>query len=175
MFGTTAPLASATHNDRHCFSRFEHRRVIADGRVMERRWTLEFWRDRDERPCLSTSWHRYGSIYPFRIRDGHPRFGMLDLAGTDAPGEPSAYIMTAYVSGRIAKVTWTIRGRTDVIDIITPPRWTDLRKNLFTHIMNGHALNRGAKGKLRLYNRRGELVKTKTMGWKDFVHEAEFD
>lgn len=164
--------ATATHTDKHCFTRLDSARALAEDRVMKRRWVLEFWRDRNERPCLFTSWHRYGSLYPFRVRKGHPRLGMLDLAGTSAQ-DRSAYVMTAYVSESIARVTWTIRGRTTEIDIVSSPRWAHLRKNLFTHVMKGYALNRGAKGKLRIYNRRGQLVREKTMRWQDFVPSIE--
>ena len=163
--------SSATHNNKHCFTRFNEARTIADGRFMGRDWFLSFYRDRGHRPCLTTDWHKYGSIYPFRVRNGHPRLGMLDLAGTEAPGgdQVGPYLMTAYVSERVSRATFRLDGTSDEIRIVVSPAWTGLRKNLFFHLIKGDRFDRDRTGRLRLFDRHGRLMRTKMMRRGDFI------
>lgn len=167
----TPVTSSATHTRNHCFRNSETAKTISDGRFMKRQWTLSFYRDKSSRACLTTDWHRYGSIYPFRIRDGHPRLGMLDLAATEAPGgdRVGPYLMTAYISERVARVTFRLDGTSDEVPIVASPAWTGLKKNLFIHFIKGGRFERDRTGRLRLFDRQGRLMRTKVLRPGDFI------
>lgn len=170
-----APAAYGTPSqDETCSTRFKTRRGIADGRFMKRPWSLDFYRDKHDRPCLTMHWHKYGSLYPFEIREGHPRLGILDIASTDAPGDrPGAYLMTGYIAEHVAKVTFRLDGTTDEVRIVDPPAWTELPKNLFVHFIDGARFNRDRTGTLRLFDRGGRLIRKKVLHRRDFFFEAE--
>ena len=171
-----ASPSAATHNNEHCFTRTRTARVIARGEFLNEPWAIQFYRDRDDRPCLITDWFRYGSIYPFAIREGHPRLGMLDLAATSSPRNgPGVYLFTGYVSPRVARVTFHLDGKTDQVGIIRTPVWSGLRRDLIVHLIKGRRFDRDRSATLRLYRADGHVVRTKTMHRGDFIPRATVD
>lgn len=167
--------SGATHDNEHCFTRGRTARVIARGRFMRERSAIQFYRDRGDRPCLVTDWFRYGSVYEFEIRDGHPRLGMLDLAATSSPRNgPSVYLLTGYVSTRVDEVTFRLDGDKDRVRIIRSSKRSGLRKNLIVHFVKGGRFDRDRTATLRLLVD-GRVIRTKTMHRSDFIPRVTAD
>ena len=158
-----------------CSSGYRRSREIAHGRFFDRRWELEFFRDRQGRPCLSDGWGPYGSIFSFRVRAHRPRLAILNLNATSPPRGRGAYVMDGYVQERVARLTFRIDGRTRNVRIVRSPRWTRLPKDLFIHFVGNRRYNRDATGRLRAFDSRGRLLATKVLRRRQFSKTAEPD
>ena len=170
----SSPGAVAKSSNSPCTTRFDSRQGIAEGRFAKRRWTLEFFRDKQNRPCLVDSWRVYGSIFRFKVRNGQPRVGMLALASTSPPGmDRPTYVMDAYVTERASRVTFTLDGETDVIEIIRSPRWTGIRKDLLVHFIDGRRYDRDRTGLVEVFSRSGRLIRSKILNRSDFYPEGD--
>ena len=156
-----------------CTSGYRRSREIAHGRFLDRRWELQFFRDRRERPCLSDGWGPYGSIFSFYAREHRLRLGILNLNATSPPRGPGAYVMEGYVQERVARLTFRIDGRTREVRIVRSPRWTKLPKDLFVHFVGTRRYNRDATGRLRAFDKDGRLLATRVLRRRQFVESAE--
>lgn len=156
-----------------CSHGYRRSREIAHGRFLGRRWELRFFRDRKERPCLSDGWGPYGSIFRFRVHEGRPRLGILNLEAPSRPDGPGAYVFEGYVQKRVARATFTIDGRTRDVRIVRSPRWTGLPKNLVIHFVRTRRYNRDARGRLRVFDREGRLLATRVLRRRQFYKAAE--
>ncbi|HEX2056778.1 MAG TPA: hypothetical protein VHI71_00265 [Actinomycetota bacterium] len=167
---------SATAGETACSKGYARRWVVAHGRFLGRRWKLSFYRDRKGRPCLATSWSRYGSIFRFRVRDARPRLALLDLDATTPPHvRHTVYVMAGYAARRVARLTFRIDGKTDDVGIVRSPRWTRLRKDLFVHFVGRGRFDRDARGRLRAFDRRGRLLAERVLRRRQFYESAQVD
>lgn len=163
---------AAGGGDGACSTGFARRREVAHGHFFDRRWELDFYRDRRGRPCLTDAWTRYGSIFRFRVREHRPRLGILHLAATGGRGR-SVYVLEAYVQERVSRATFRIDGRTRPVRLVRSPRWTRLPKDLLIHFVGGRRYDRDATGVLRVYDRHGRLLATRTLRRGQFFARAE--
>ena len=156
-----------------CSSGYRCSREITHGRFFDRRWELDFFRDRQGRPCLSDGWGPYGSIFSFRVREHRPRLAILNLNATSPPRGRGAYVMDGYVQERVARLTFSIDGRTRDVRIVRSPRWTRLPKDLFIHFVGTRRYNRDATGRLRAFDAGGRLLATRVLRRRQFSKAAE--
>lgn len=159
-----------------CNKGFAKRREIAHGRFLDRRWELSFYRGARKAPCLADKWSAYSSHFRFRIDRRHPRLGIVNLAGTTPPAVgQTVYVFEGYAAPRTTRATFTLDGKRDVVRLIRPPARTGLTKDLFIHFVRGRRFDRDARGRIRTFDRDGELLATRVLRRRDFSEPTEPD
>ncbi|MDQ3957280.1 MAG: hypothetical protein M3273_03040 [Actinomycetota bacterium] len=168
--------ASSARKRDACLKGYGRRREVAHGRFLDRRWELSFYRGARDKPCLADEWSAYGSIFRFRVRERRPRLGMLNLAATSPPRvKQSVYVMEGYLSDRVARLTFRLAGKTDVVEVVRPRKWTRLPKDLFVHFVVGKRFDRDRTARLRAFGRQGRLLTSRILRRRQFYSSAEVD
>lgn len=168
------PVEVSSHAGDACSKGYDKRRELAHGRFIDHRWGLSFYRGAHKRPCLVDQWTEYGSIFRFRVYDHRPRLGVLNLSVSTPPSvDRTAYIVEAYVTPQVSRVTFALDGRKDVVRLVQPRDWTRLRKDLLIHFVRGRRFNRDVTGRLRAFSADGRLLATRLLRRRDFFDVAE--